>query len=131
MAASNPIRIDRSLFEQAAAEADRQKRSTPKQVEYWAELGQACDGVLSHADAVRLREGLLTLEPCESAPVDADAVFATLDAARISGSLRNKVTMAKTIYQVSEDHPGYLEQIEPDGNVIVGQFERGKFKPKR
>jgi hypothetical protein len=131
MAASNPIRIDRSLFEQAAAEADRQKRSTPKQVEYWAELGQVCDGLLSHADAVRLREGLLKLEPCESTPVNAEDVFATLDANRDDGSLSHTVTSAKTIYQVSDQHPGYLEQIEPEGNVIVGQFERGKFRPKR
>ena len=131
MAASNPIRIDRSLMEQAAAEADRQKRSTPKQVEYWAELGQVCDGLLSHADAVRLREGLLKLEPCESAPVDADTVFTNLDAARTDGSLSNKVTTARTIFQVSEDHPGYLEQIKPGGNIIVGQFEGGKFKPKQ
>jgi hypothetical protein len=131
MAASNPIRIDRSLFEQAAAEADRQKRSTPKQVEYWAELGQVCDGLLSHADAVRLREGLLKLEPCESTPVNAEDVFTTLDANRDDGSLSHNVTTAKTIYQVSDQHPGYLEQIEPEGNVIIGQFERGKFRPKR
>jgi hypothetical protein len=128
MAASNPIRIDRTLFEQAAAEADRQKRSTPKQVEYWAELGQACDGLLNHADAVRLREGLLKLEPCESAPVNPDSVFATLDDARDDGSLSNQVTTAKTIYQASDSHPGYLEQVNTDGEVIVGQFERGKFK---
>ena len=131
MAASNPIRIDRSLFEQAAAEADRQKRSIPKQVEYWAELGQICDGLLSHADAIRLREGLLKIEPDNTAPIDTDAVFANLNAARNSGALTNSVTRAKVIYQISESHPGYLEQLEPDGNVVIGQFKSGKFQPKK
>jgi len=131
MAASNPIRIDRSLFEQAAAEADRQKRSIPKQVEYWAELGQICDGLLSHADAIRLREGLLKIEPDNTTPIDTDAVFADLNTARNSGALTNSVTRAKVIYQISESHPGYLEQLEPDGNVVIGQFKSGKFQPKK
>ena len=129
MAASNPIRIDNSLYEQAAAEADKQKRSTPKQVEYWAELGQACDGLLSQADAVRLREGLLKLEPALTAPIDTETVFANLETARESGALTQQVTQAALIYQVSETHPGYLEQIGTDGQVRVGQFKNGTFKP--
>ena len=24
-------------------------------------------------------------------------------------------------------HPGYLEQIDPQGNVVVGQFNQGEF----
>jgi hypothetical protein len=130
MAASNPIRIDKELFEQAAAEADWQKRSIPKQVEYWAELGQICDGLITHADAIRLREGLLKIEPDDTTPIDADEVFADLDAARESRSLKNLITQAKTIYQASEQHAGYLEQIDTGGNVLVGQFKNGKFQPK-
>jgi hypothetical protein len=130
MAASNPIRIDKELFEQAAAEADRQKRSIPKQVEYWAELGQICDGLITHADAIRLREGLLKIEPDDTTPIDADEVFADLDVARESRSLKNLITQAKAIYQASEQHAGYLEQIDTGGNVLVGQFKNGKFQPK-
>lgn len=129
MATSAPIRLDKELFAQAVAEAERQKRTAPKQIEYWAELGQALDGLLSREDVIRLREGLLRLEPANAAPADPDAIFAELEAARLGGALSERVTNARIIYQVSTRKRGYLEQKHPDGRVVVGQFKDGVFIP--
>lgn len=62
-------------------------------------------------------------------PVDPDAVFAGVEAQRISGDLSQRVTSASPIYQASATHPGYLEQIDKDGNRSVGAFQNGVFMP--
>lgn len=129
MAASHPIRLDALLLEQAAAEAKRQKRTAPKQIEYWAELGRVLDGLLSREDAIRLREGLLRLEPRSASPVDPEEIFSDLEAARREGNLPDRVTKARVVYQASERRPGYLDQKHPDGRVVVGQFANGSFEP--
>lgn len=130
MAATVPVRMDKELVAQASAEAERQKRTAPKQIEYWAALGQTLEGVIGQEDVIRLREGLLRLQPVNASPVDADRVFATVDAARTTSKRSTRVTSARVIYQASRDHPRYLEQIHADGRVIVGRFENGQFKPR-
>ena len=127
MSATAPIRLDKDLLADAATEAQRQKRTAPKQIEYWAELGQTLEGVLTREDLIQLREGLLRLEPVNAAPVSADDVFANLENARRKGSLQQQVTQARAIYQASESHPGYLEKIQANGQILIGRFENGKF----
>ena len=128
MSSTAPIRLDKTLLAQAADEAERRKRTAPKQIEYWAELGQVLDGVLSREDAIRLRGGLLRLAPRDAQPVAADDVFSDLEYARTEGRLPARVTRARIVYQASTRAPGYLEQQHPDGRVVVGQFLDGVFQ---
>lgn len=132
MAVSSPLRLDHKLVEAAAAMAHLFKRTTPRQIEYWAELGRAVERELDAETVIALREGLaqLRVEPIQSVPLAADDVFAGLDVARDSGLLSQHISAAKLRYQASQVVPGLLEQIHPDGRVVVGQFRNGQFIPQ-
>lgn len=125
MSASNPIRIDAALLDSAAAEASREHRTPPKQIEYWARLGRAVDGLLSRADIVALRAGLLHLKPSPSAPVDPDEVFGQME--RDRDQFTRELGRSGVVYQAARERPGYLEAVYPDGRVVVGLFENGEF----
>ena len=129
MAATVPVRLDKKLIALAAAEAEHQKRTAPKQIEYWAALGQSLEGVLGRDDVIRLRAGLSRVEPVNAAPLDVDSVFAAVESARAVGDLSVHVTGARIIYQASRENPAYLEQIHPNGRIVVGRFEDGTFQP--
>jgi len=122
---SKPIRLDASLVEEAVAEAARRLRTPPKQIEFWVKLGKAVDGLLSLEEIMALRAGLVHLEPTRGLRVDPDDVFEDLDSRR--ETLSASVTSARVVYQASREHPGYLEQIHPDGRVVVGRFEGRDF----
>ena len=129
MAVSSPLRLDHKLVEAAAAMAHLFKRTTPRQIEYWAELGRAVERELDAETVIALREGLaqLRVEPIQSVPLDADDVFAGLEVARDSGLLSEHISGAKLRYQASQAAPGLLDQIHPDGRVFVGLFRNCQF----
>lgn len=131
MAVSSPLRLDHKLVEAATAMGNLFKRSTPRQIEYWAELGRAVERELDAETVIALREGLaqLRVEPIQSAPVASHEVFASLDAGRLSGALTQSISSAKLRYQASTSAPGLLEQVHPDGKVIQGRFLNGQFIP--
>jgi hypothetical protein len=61
--------------------------------------------------------------------LDPEAVFAQVEADRVSGELSRKVTTAKIRYQ-SSVHPGYIEQINTEtGERCLGNFANGVFTP--
>lgn len=122
---SKPIRLDASLVEEAIAEAARKLRTPPKQIEFWIRLGKAIDGLLSLEEIMALRGGLVHIEPTHGLRADPDEVFDDLESRR--NTLSRTVTSARVVYQASREHPGYLEQIHPDGSVVVGRFEGRDF----
>lgn len=122
------VRLDPALMQQAAEEGARQHRTAPKQIEYWAALGKAFDGVLSREDAIGLRVGLLRLQAAASPRIDPETVSNAVEISR--AQLSGLVTRARIAYQVSEQYPGYLEQVHADGRVVVGQYENGSFHPR-
>lgn len=131
MAVSSPLRLDHKLVEAATLMGNLFKRSTPRQIEYWAELGRAVERELDAETVIALREGLaqLRVEPIRSAPVASAEVFDSLDAARASGALGETVSSATLRYQASASAPGLLEQVHADGKVIQGRFLNGQFIP--
>lgn len=122
---SKPIRLDASLVEEAITEAARKLRTPPKQIEFWVRLGQAVDGLLSMEEIMALRGGLVHIEPTQGRRADPDEVFDDLESRR--NTLSKTVTSARVVYQASREHPGYLEQIHPDGRVVIGRFEGSDF----
>lgn len=131
MSTSNPLRLDAALVRQAKATARLQKRTLPRQIEYWAELGRAIESMLSQEQLLAVREGLakLVVDHISSAPVSSDEVFADVEQFRNDESSPAQVTRAKVRYQRSESHPGFLEQIATDGTRKVGEFKDGLFVP--
>lgn len=126
---SMPVRLDQKLVSQAAAEAALNHRSTPKQIELWAQLGQLIAGRLSSEDLLALSQGLMELrvERTQSAPVATDRLWQQLEADRQSGALAAKVQNDRTVYQAHPHHEGYLEEIKPDGSRKTGRFLNGRF----
>ena len=131
---ASPLRLSTALVEAAEKEGALQKRSAPKQIEFWAELGKAVDGVIDAADVVAVIQGLrkIKVEPVKSMAVDSRDVFDSLETIRESGGLAEKVTSAAVYYEASLSRPGLLDRVSSrTGERQTGQFHKGVFKVQR
>jgi hypothetical protein len=131
---ASPLRLSAALVEAAEKEGAVQKRSAPKQIEFWAELGKAVDGVIDAADVVAVIQGLrkIKVEPVTSMAVDSRDVFDSLETIRESGGLAEKVTSAAVYYEASLSRPGLLDRVSSrTGERQTGQFHKGVFKVQR
>jgi hypothetical protein len=131
---ASPLRLSAALVEAAEKEGAVQKRSAPKQIEFWAELGKAVDGVIDAADVVAVIQGLrkIKVEPVKSMAVDSRDVFDSLETIRESGGLAEKVTSAAVYYEASLSRPGLLDRVSSrTGERQTGQFHKGVFKVQR
>ncbi|MCG7201565.1 ParD-like family protein [Marinobacter pelagius] len=124
------VRLDDNLVRHAAAEGQVHRRSTPKQIEYWAEIGRAVAGEVSAEDLIAILQGIrkVSVEPVVAESVNSDELWAEVDEARESGELGRSIARGRTVYQASTEKPGYLEAIRPDGTREVGQFRNGRFE---
>ncbi|MFC4258987.1 hypothetical protein ACFOZ5_08100 [Marinobacter lacisalsi] len=125
------VRLEDTLVRHASAEAQVQRRSTPKQIEFWAEIGRAIAGEVSAEDLIAISQGIrkVKVEPVTPGPVSGDDIWAEVEADRESGELSRHIARDRIVYQASENRPGYLEAIYPDGQKITGQFRNGRFEP--
>jgi hypothetical protein len=132
MASSNPLRLDAELVRAAGAVAKRNKRSVPRQIEHWAELGRALEALVGPTELIAIQEGLarLVVETTASAPLDPAEVFKGLERARSEGDLPSRASSSRVRYQ-SAAEPGYLEQVRPDGKRTVGKFRSGRFVARK
>ena len=128
---ASPMRLNAALVEAAEREGAIQKRSIPKQIEFWAEIGKAVENVIDLADVLAITQGLkrIRLEPIASAPIEVDEVFQNVDARRKSGTLADEVTSAAVYYEASPSRPGLLDRVNSaTGERRTGQFVNGEFK---
>lgn len=129
--AASPIRLQAELMQSAKMAGHRQHRSAAEQIEYWAGVGRSLSKVIDQDTLLEISAGLarLKIEPVTPVAVDPEEVFSDLERDRKTGELAASVTTSSVRYQVSVSHPGQLEQMLPDGRVIVGQFHEGVFTP--
>ena len=129
--ATSPVRLQAKLMHAATMVGQRQHRSAAEQIEYWASIGRSVSKIINQDTLLEISSGLvrLKIEPVESAVIVPEEVFSDLERDRKTGRLADLVTTSSVRYQVSVHHPGQLEQILPDGRVIVGQFDDGVFTP--
>ena len=127
---SIPVRLDEVLVRHAAAEAQVQRRSVPKQIELWAEIGRSIAQDVNAEDLLALTQGLkkVKLERVEPKPLTSDNLWAEVDCARDSGKLGKDLKRNRTVYQASATHAGYLEALYPNGSRAVGHFVNGTFE---
>lgn len=128
---TTPVRLEESLVRHAAAEAQIQRRSTPKQIEFWAEIGRSIAGEVSAEDLIAITQGIrrVRVEPVVPEALNSDDLWAEVDEARNSGDLHRTIARDRIVYQASETHPGCLDAIYPDGQKITGHFRNGRFEP--
>ncbi|GGY67009.1 TA system antitoxin ParD family protein [Marinobacter zhanjiangensis] len=125
------VRLEDTLVRHASAEGQVQRRSTPKQIEFWAEIGRAVAGEVSAEDLIAISQGIrkVKVEPVMPEPVTSDDIWADVEADRESGGLSRHIARDRIVYQASTSRPGYLEAIYPDGQKVTGQFRNGRFEP--
>ncbi|MFC6673262.1 TA system antitoxin ParD family protein [Marinobacterium aestuariivivens] len=131
--ASSPVRLDSGLMEAAALAGSTLHRSAAEQIEYWADLGRKVARVITPETLLEVQAGLakLAVEKTQPVTIDPDALFATLDQQRRSGALQEAIASGSLRYQASREHTGLLEQVHPDGRVVVGEFKEGRFEPRQ
>ena len=128
---TSPIRLNSALVAAAEKEGAIQKRSVPKQIEFWAELGKAVVRVMDLSDVFAIIQGLkkVKVEPVTSVAVDPRDVFNSLENKRKSGNLAEKVTSSAVYYEASLSQQGLLDRVNSDtGERETGQFHNGEFK---
>ena len=128
---ASPMRLDPALVAAAEKEGTLQKRSAPKQIEYWAELGRAMGRVINLADVFAVLQGLkkVKLEPVTSVSVSSDDVFKDIEKRREAGELSKTVTSSAVYFEASPNYPGLLDRVDTAiGERQTGYFRNGKFK---
>jgi len=128
---STAIRLDDQLIQAAEIEAANHKRTPPKQIEYWAEIGKAVSRCAPSNDLLALMQGIaqVSILPPQSVSVASDSVFEQLEKDRQQGTLSQKVTRANYRYEASLTHPGLLDRVELNGTRQTGHFRDGEFVP--
>ncbi len=128
---TSPMRLDADLVEAAKREGSIKKRSAPKQIEFWAELGKAVEHVLDYNDVFAVIQGLkkVKVESVKPVAVDPADVFNFLEDSRKSGKLAQKVTSAAIYFEASQTRPGLLDRVNTvTGERQTGRFYKGEFK---
>lgn len=129
--AASPIRLQADLMQSASETAKRFHRSTAEQVEYWADIGRQTSNLIDPDVLLSIMSGLVTLkiEPTANKSINSSTVFKSLEKDRANGRLEKQVSSSAIRYQASQAQPGYLEQIDTNGEITVGQFQNGLFTP--
>jgi hypothetical protein len=128
---ANPLRLSSELLEAAERESLIQKRSVPKQIEFWATLGKALQSVIDYSDVIAVTQGLkkIIIEPIESPTVTPEDVFADLERTRGNGMLAKNVTTVSIYYETSQRHPGMIDMVDlTTGKRRTGRFLNGQFR---
>lgn len=128
---TSPLRLDSTLVAAAKREGTINKRSAPKQIEFWAELGKAVEQVLDFNDIFAVIQGLkrVKVESVKSEAVDPTDIFNSLEVSRKSEKLAEKVTSAAFYFEASRRRPGLLDRVNTaTGERQTGRFYNGEFK---
>ncbi len=122
---TSPLRLDSTLVAAAKREGSIKKRSVPKQIEFWAELGKAVEQVLDYNDVFAVIQGLkkIKVESVKSKVVDPATVFNSLEESRTSKELAGKITSAAVYFEASRRQPGLLDKV----NTVTGERQTGRF----
>jgi len=128
---ANPMRLSPELVEAAERESMLQKRSVPKQIEFWATLGKAVQNVIDYSDVIAVTQGLkkIHVEPVDLPAAAPEDVFADLEKSRESGALAKNVTTAAVYYETSRSRKGMIDRVDSaTGERRTGRFRNGQFK---
>ncbi len=121
MAQQKPIRLNPELMRKAEQEAALEHRSVPRQIEYWASLGQLMSRMMTSDQRLALMQGLVTLRLEESQPTDLsmDNILGELESDRQSGRLPGRVSEAPVRYGVDPENPSRLVAYTAEGKRVV------------
>lgn len=114
----------------AEAVARSQHRSTAEQIEHWAEIGRLIEPQLAADDLRALAMHTVEVEVKKRPPPTADHVWNQLSARHSDDAPVDRLLGLGTRYQISIENPGWLERLDDNDAMTIGQFRDGQFVPK-
>ena len=119
---SQPVKLSDSLVLDARITAEVAQRSIAGQIEFWADLGRAVDGLLRGREVLALRtaHGVRPLSEC------LESVNSSEGRQRVVDYLRSQPFPH---YEAAPDHRGLLVRIDADGTRTLGRFVNRRFEP--
>ena len=129
---SQQIRLDSDLINRASMEASLNKRSVPKQIEYWAELGRMVSKVLNIHDVLALLQGVkkLKMEDIKTDLPSMKALQETIDSDTDPREGIPEFKNLSVVYEANKENSKYLDQINlATGERQTGNFRNGNFIP--
>lgn len=121
---AQPVKLSEALVLDARLTAEVNERSISSQVEYWARLGRAVEGVM-HTRSVLALKRLGDVRPVSQSL----AAVETAD-----GRERLRAVLAERPFphfEPAKAKPGLLVKIDADGKRTVGRFVNRVFTPAK
>jgi hypothetical protein len=118
---SQPVKLSDSLVLDARMTAEVAERSIAGQIEFWAGLGRAVEGLLRGREVLALRtaHAVRPLSACLK------LVNTSEGRQRVVDYLRSQPFPH---YEAASDHPGLLVRIDADGTRTFGRFVNRRFE---
>ena len=122
MATTTPLRIDRTLVQEARNTATLLERTPTAQIEFWAKLGRVAEAVFAQGKILELqRAGRVQ---------DLSALLTQTETAAGRELARAEIKRhGVPIYGTDPAHPGLIVQELPDGTRRLGRFVHREFVP--
>ena len=117
---SQPVKLSDSLVLDARLTAKVAQRSIAGQIEFWASLGRAVEGLLRGREVLALRKTGRPLSECLGS-VDSPA-----GRKRVADYLESQPFPH---YEAAPEHPGLLVRVDADGTRTFGRFVNRRFEP--
>jgi len=121
-----PVKISDELVKAAREVAEQANRSVTKQIEYWAELGQAVEHLVALPDLLTLKaygSDRSNAQKHAAAQAALKRVVTTLARSEDrTAALRLIHRTGKPVYAAMADRVGRVVQVWPDGRRVVGRF---------
>jgi hypothetical protein len=129
------IKVPSRFYSMAKERAERNRRSVPMQVQYWAEIGCVVEDIgvtkeqlVEAATALRERkQGKAT--PAHELLGEIVRIFRAPERAAEAEFRGLIAEEAGPVYGTSPDHPGKIVERRPDGSEVVGTLRGRQFIP--
>ena len=119
---SQPVKLSDSLILDARLTAEVAQRSIAGQIEFWASLGRAVEGLLRGREVLALQktDAVRPLSEC------LESVDSSEGRQRVADYLKSRPFPH---YEAAPGHPGLLARIDADGTRTIGRFVNRRFEP--
>jgi hypothetical protein len=117
-----PVKLSDALVLDARLVGEVSERSIAGQIEYWARVGKAVEGVLRGDRALRLKQ--------RGEAVPLSDLLGTVDSP--AGRERVRAQQAERPFprfEAAPEKPGLLVRVDRDGKRTVGRFVNRAFRP--
>jgi hypothetical protein len=117
-----PVKLSDALVLDARVVGEAAERSIAGQIEFWARVGKAVEGVLRGDRVLQLKQ--------RGEAVPLSRLIETID----SKAGRDRVKAQQAVrpfphFEQAPGRPGYLLMIDQDGKRTVGRFVNREFRP--